>query len=185
MRGTRSQENEAINQWMTTASGARSRLLVEPRGAAVKAKAKIRSSLVSQKDQYDASYSRPDTPRGSLMASAAAATAASATLEAFKLSAQKLSDRLDCEIAAGAAATSAASTSNSAASTSNSISNSTAVAARSYPIATAMVPSSAPSAPSAPSSSTSAVQLSAQTAGAHAVPPQHGVRLRGGHSFVQ
>ena len=169
-RGTRSQENEVINQWMTTASGARSRRSVDPRLAAVKAKANIRSSLVSKQDQYDASYSRPDTPRGSLMASAAAATAASATLEAFKLSAQRLSDRLDRnqEIAASAATSSGASTSKSP----TSGSNPEAVAAQSYPIAAARAPSPAPpAAPSAPSAPPAPL-----AAGPHAGSPQHGVR---------
>ena len=114
------------------------------------------------------------------MASAAAATAASATLEAFKLSAQRLSDRLDRnqEIAASAATSSVASTSKSP--TSGPYPE--AVAAQSYPIAAARAPSpaptapSAPPAPSAPSTSNLAVQPPAQAAGPHAVSPQQGVR---------
>ena len=169
LRGTRSQDNESIQKWMTTESGARSRHLVAPRGAAVKAKAKIRSSLVSLKDQIDASYTRPDTPRVSLVASAAAASRFSAHLGQEMTA--STSSALAPTISASAPTISAASATNTATSMAMaSASTSTSVAARSYPTTAARVPSPVAARPVV------TAQPAAQPVVAQIEPPQHGVR---------
>jgi len=108
-RGSRSQQDNAINQWITMASGSRGRGGDRnPRKAAVIAKAKIRSDLISRQDRYEGSYTRPDTPRGSVAAAATAATAAASSssdaLNAFHKSAREVSHLLDQKIAKSGAA---------------------------------------------------------------------------------
>ena len=61
------QPDASIQTWTTTNSGARQREKLPQRAAGIKAKAAIRSSLVSDRDQRDGSFTstRPDTPRRS------------------------------------------------------------------------------------------------------------------------
>ena len=63
----RPQPDASIQTWTTTNSGARQREKLPQRAAGIKAKAAIRSSLVSDRDQRDGSFTstRPDTPRRS------------------------------------------------------------------------------------------------------------------------